>query len=278
MDLPIDKSALIITVEAFKISEENAMADLIHVQAQNSVETPTLSFTPEKTCELRNSCLPSPRRKLSTRAIVELMGGRDVLSLWESNIDYRKWVAMHLADLKHHVAGYDMAGKLPLTLKLASLGVGPTDLIVDPAHAGGLLGASDAFSVESEKFLEIKGASPVGKMKIPLQDKRFGQDHFEFKHIRLHGTSWDVLVFVCRKWNPSDWGDVNEYDHCGMWLGTVTRKVYKFALMRAGKSEFTEQRVCVTPGGKNKRNWLGRFVSWIPFEDLTREWWEEKIM
>ena len=165
----------------------------------------------------------------------------------------------------------DLAGKVPFSLKMKQIGQNQNTLWVDSAQAGGLYDTADALIPALLAFLEIKGAK--------LKSGSKGQ--FQIKKIRIEGTSWSFLVIVCRTQEPDNWTDPAEYDRCGFWMGVVSRKDYEEALLKAGISTRKTMNVTVTPGngaangGKKSRSWLGDYIKWTRFEDLSSNWWTQ---
>ena len=83
----------------------------------------------------------------------------------------------------------DLAGKLPLTLKMMSLGLRPQDLWIDFSQAGGMYGTDDGMIPSLREMLEVKGA----KLKSGTTC------HFQIKKISVDGTGWKHLFLVCRR-------------------------------------------------------------------------------
>ena len=197
------------------------------------------------------------------------MLANNILCLWQTCGRYRIKVRTMLQAGRQGRNAFDLAGKLPFSLKMMSLGVTERDLLVDSAQAGGLFGTADGFFCKTSRFLEIKGAKDKNRAtRNPDQAKK----QFEIKKVRVKNTSWQDLIIVCRPEAPNDWTSVIEYDRCGFWLGHVTRTDYLAALRAAGKPEDKALSVTVTPGAENSKNWLGRHIEWIQFRDLTSEW------
>lgn len=146
-------------------------------------------------------------------------------------------------------------------------------LWVDIAQAGGLYETADAFMPYKELFLEIKGA----------RRKAGTKSQFLMKNVRHLGTNWDVLVFVCRSQEPTDWLDPSEYDRCGFWIGVITRKDYMDAIEAHGQQHRLSLSFTVTPGngaacgGKRSKGWIGDIIRWTKSSDLTASWFEDAI-
>ena len=83
----------------------------------------------------------------------------------------------------------DLAGKLPLSLKMMSLGLRPQDLWIDFSQAGGMYGTDDGMIPCLREMLEVKGA------KLKSGTAR----HFQIKKISVDGTGWKHLFLVCRR-------------------------------------------------------------------------------
>jgi hypothetical protein len=148
--------------------------------------------------------------------------------------------------------------------------------MVDYAQSGGLYGTADGLIIgDNPGFIEIKGAS---KKKRSAAKGAKALDQYEINGIRSEGASWRHLLLVCRPDVPSDWTSAAEYKRCGFVLGYVSRRGYAQALRAAGLSETEDQRVAVTPWSRNERNWLGRHIAWVRFEDLDLAWWERHVL
>jgi len=162
----------------------------------------------------------------------------------------------------------DMAGKLPLALKALDAGISPQELLVDSAQAGGLHSRGDGSLVASDgraEGIEIKGAGL----------KRRKKRTFAFKGIRVRGTDWKHLFLLGREREPEGWSTASDVDGC-MWLGYVGRDRYKQALREADRSRREPQDATVTPG--SSRSWLGGAVEWVQLKDLSRKWWDTKVL
>ena len=187
-------------------------------------------------------------------------GGRGWLHAWDKKM--RKGLPRHSRDCM------DMAGKLPLALKALDAGISPQELLIDCAQAGGLHGRGDGSLVGNDgraEGIEIKGAGLKSKKKRT----------FAFKGIRVRGTNWKHLFLLGRQREPEGWSSARDVDGC-IWLGYVGRDRYKQALKAAGKSVRKPQDATVTPG--SSRSWLGSAVEWVRLRDLTRQWWDTKVL
>ena len=163
----------------------------------------------------------------------------------------------------------DMAGKVTLALKAMSVGISEQFLFLDPAQAGGLMGKSDGAIINvrgSKEFIEVKGC----------RCKKGKNFTVTLKDIRLDGTNFKHLFGVARKRDPSDWTDVDEYGQCDFWLAHVTRENLIKAMQESGRSHMRKVDATITPG--STRSWLGKYVKWIHFEDLTIDWWMKNVM
>lgn len=166
----------------------------------------------------------------------------------------------------------DLAGKVPFSLLMRSIGVNHKELYVDSALSGGLYSSADAFIPSSGTFLEIKSA----KLKAGSKNQ------FQIKKIRHQNTSWRYLIFVCRTKQPKDWLNPDEYNHCGFWIGVIDRETYMALLIANGLNDKISINVTVTPGtgaasnGGRSRSWLGDYIKWTRFEDIKDiNWWKD---
>ena len=150
----------------------------------------------------------------------------------------------------------------------SSAGISLQGLLVDCAQAGGLHGKGDGSLVASDgraEGIEIKGAGL----------KRGKKCSFAFKSIRVRGTSWKHLFLLGRESEPEGWSTASDVDGC-MWLGYVGRDRYTQVLRKEKRSMSTPQDATVTPG--SSRSWLGGAVEWVRLKDLTRAWWDTKVL
>jgi hypothetical protein len=169
----------------------------------------------------------------------------------------------------------DLAGKVPFSLLMLSIGVNRKELYVDSALSGGLYSSADAFIPCRGTFLEIKSA----KVKSGTKNQ------FQIKKIRHLNTSWRYLVFVCRTKQLNDWLDPAEYKNCGFWIGIIDRETYMALLTAKGWKDKTSINVTVTPGtgaasnGGYCKSWLGDYIKWTKFEDIKdKSWWKETFL
>jgi hypothetical protein len=199
------------------------------------------------------------------------MSGVNILSLWPDSAGFRQQVKTTLqtgVSCQRRNA-LDLAGKVPLSLKLLSLGVNNAELLVDFAQAGGLYGTDDGFIYSLKEFLEIKGA----------KRKKNTKNQYHIKKISVLGTGWRHLFLICRGKEPTEWTSVSEYDACDFWLGYVTRDGYMTALQESGRLDMPLVDVTVTPGRSEKSNsWLGKYIQWVKFRELTLEWWKKHVV
>jgi len=164
----------------------------------------------------------------------------------------------------------DLAGKIPLTIKMLSQNVSSSDLLIDFSQAGGVFAKSDGFYRPTKAFLEIKGA----KVKSGTKNQ------FQMKKIRHQGTQWTHLIFVCRTQQPRCWTDSDDLDRCGLWFGVVSRQKYTAALLKAPNGLYNRKEVTVTvtpgnglaSGGKPAKSWLGDSIKWTRSQDMTAQW------
>ena len=163
----------------------------------------------------------------------------------------------------------DMAGKVTLALMAMSVGIFEDVLFLDPAQAGGLIGKSDGAIINSQghkELIEVKGCKCRKGKKFTVT----------LKDIRLNGTNFKHLIAVARKRDPDDWTNVEEYGQCDFWLAHVTRVNLMKAMHESGRSHMHKVDATITPG--SNRSWLGKYVNWIHFEDLTTDWWMKNVM
>ena len=163
----------------------------------------------------------------------------------------------------------DMACKFTLALKAMSVGISEDFFFIDPAQAGGLMGKSDGAIINSrggKEQVEIKGCRcKKGKnMTVTLKD------------IRLHGTKFKHLFGVARKRDPTNWTSVDEYDACGFWLAYVTRENLIKAMQESGRGHLSTVDATISPG--YARGWLGKYVAWVRFKDLSLGWWVKNVI
>lgn len=162
----------------------------------------------------------------------------------------------------------DMAGKVVLALKALSVGISADMLIIDPAQAGGLMGKSDGAVVDRnglQQMHEIKGS----------RCKKGKPTTFTLKDIRVKGTTFLHILGVLRIQDPVDWTDVDEYSKCGFWLAHITRGNLLEAMAESGRGHLDKVDATITPG--SKASWLGKYVSWVKFDDLTLQWWNDHV-
>ena len=132
-----------------------------------------------------------------------------------------------------------------------------------------VVGKSDGAIINvrgSKEFIEVKGC----------RCKKGKNFTVTLKDIRLDGTNFKHLFGVARKRDPSDWTDVDEYGQCDFWLAHVTRENLIKAMQESGRSHMRKVDATITPG--STRSWLGKYVKWIHFEDLTIDWWMKDVM
>lgn len=224
------------------------------------------------TGDSQQSSLSSQSSNSSIPAFADALQATNLLHLLSCAHDgrwVRRWNKKMRKGLPQHNRDcMDMAGKLPLALKALDAGISPQELLVDCAQAGGLHGRGDGSLVASDgraEGIEIKGAGL----------KRGKRCTFAFKGIRLRGTDWKHLFLLGREREPEGWLCADDVGSC-LWLGYVERSCYKRALRVAGRSEREPQDATVTPG--SSASWLGGAVEWVRLEDLTREWWDRKVL
>ena len=170
---------------------------------------------------------------------------------------------------------YDLQGKVPFHMQMMELGADRKSLLVEFAHAGGLCDTSDGLLVKTREFIEIKSAGPkCRKSRAPAKTQRRSQagEQYTMKKIRVEGTNWQRLIFVCRPKEPDDWFDPRSYHKAGFWLGTVSREDYLEALRKAKLSTSVIRDVTLTPGKTTGRYFLSKFVTWKRFSELDRAW------
>ena len=76
--------------------------------------------------------------------------------------------------------------------------------------------------------------------------------------------------------DPTDWTDVEEYSKCGFWLAHITRENLVKAMAKSGRGHLDKVDATITPG--SKASWLGKYVTWVKFDDLTLQWWNENVL
>ena len=162
----------------------------------------------------------------------------------------------------------DARGKLPFCLIAKESGISESQLVVDPAQAGGLMGKSDGAFIGPhghKEPIEIKGSrAKKGKKKTVF-----------IKDIRLNGTDWQHLFIVSREQDPDRWTDVGKYETCGFKLAYVKRKDLIRAAFDSGRGLLTKVDATITPG--SKRSWLGRYVRCVKVQDISPDWWNKHV-
>jgi hypothetical protein len=162
----------------------------------------------------------------------------------------------------------DLAGKLPLCLKALTLGLDPSELMIDCAQDGGVYGRSDGCLVKPDgevQTIEMKGG-------ICRQGRR---SCFMIRNIRSAGVDWKHLFFTGRLRNPGRWDSLEDMENI-MYLAYVRRDVYERALAGAGRS--TDQPLCASVSPHSRDSWLGRHLKWIRLSRLSKEWWQENVV
>ena len=162
----------------------------------------------------------------------------------------------------------DLAGKLPLCLKALQIGIDPAKFMIDCAQAGGVYGRNDGCIVsqnEQVEPIEVKGG-------ICRKGKK---NSFFFNKIRSAGADWKHLFFVGRLRNPCRWDTLADMEHM-MYLGYICRDMYDLALSGAARSRTTPMSVSISPS--SAISWLGKYVKWIKFSDLTKGWWDQNVI
>ncbi len=242
------------------------------LSSQGSEGSSQSSSAGESTGDSQRSSLSSQSSNSSSAAFANALQATNLLHLLSRAHDgswVRRWNKKMRKGLPQHNRDcMDMAGKLPLALKALDAGISPQELLVDCAQAGGLHGRGDGSLVASDgraEGIEVKGAGL----------KRGKRCTFAFKGIRLRGTDWKHLFLLGREREPEGWSCADDVESC-LWLGYVERSRYKRALRAASRSEREPQDATVTPG--SSRSWLGGAVEWVRLEDLTREWWDGKVL
>jgi len=175
----------------------------------------------------------------------------------------------------------DLAGKLPLALKLMSLGLAASNIIIDAAHAHGPCLSADGFLVDAASFLEVKGSGPKHRPNPPRSSSWNRQ--YTIHNLRLT-SDWQVLMIVPRPQDPGDWTRAENFDE--FWLGVVTRKEFMEVASEGwdGISPKAKSFV-ITPGipesrfsRSTRRSPLSKIIRWVKFRDLTAEWWQENVL
>ena len=83
------------------------------------------------------------------------------------------------------------------------------------------------------------------------------------------------MFLVGRLHNLTRWDSVADMD-LTMYLGYVEREAYDRALSRAGRSAHHPTNVFVSP--TSKESWLGPYIKWVKFSELTKEWWTKNVV
>ena len=167
----------------------------------------------------------------------------------------------------------DLAGKLPLALKLMSLEFSENNVIIDAAHAHGPCEMADGFLVEANSFLEVKGSGPKHRKNQPASSD--GHHQYTVHHLRLN--MWRLLIIVLRPQDPGDWTRAENFDE--FWLGVITREEF---IAEYGIPPHEKDYV-VTPNIPDEstprlRSAFSKIVHWVKFRDLTAEWWKENVL
>ncbi len=163
---------------------------------------------------------------------------------------------------------HDLIGKLMLCQTAKASGISDSQLVVDHAQAGGLMGKSDGALIGpngQKQPIEIKGSHCKKEKKSTVF----------VKDIRLRGTDWQHLFIVSREQDPDLWTDVSEYGRCGLRLAYVKRRHLLRAMRESGRGHLAKVDATITPG--SKRSWLGPYVRWVRFQDISREWWDRHV-
>ena len=165
--------------------------------------------------------------------------------------------------------GNDARGKQPLCQIAKKIGIPASQLVVDPAQAGGLMGRSDGAIIGPQgrkEPIEIKG----------FRCKKGKRSTVYINDIRLNDTDWQHLFIVSRQKDPVRWTDVREYRECGFNLAYVKRRDLNRAVWASGRGLLTKVDATITPG--SKRGWLGRYVRWVKVQDISRKWWDKHVL
>ena len=220
--------------------------------------------------------MPGRQKKHLSMSELRAMKGSSLLELLskDRNGEFRSKLRDVFAKglSKNSCHALDLAGKVPFSLLMHSIGVNHHDLWVDSAHSGGLFDTADAFIPSIKAFLEIKSA----KLKAGSKQQ------FQMKKIKHLGTSWRYLVFICRAEQPDDWLDTAEHKRRGFWIGVIDRNTYIAQLKANNKYHLQQINLTVTPGtgtasaGGKSRSWIGNYIKWTKFNDVVdASWWRE---
>jgi hypothetical protein len=200
--------------------------------------------------------------------------------------------------LKERVA-LDLAGKVPLALKAMTMGILPHELNIDPALAGGLLGKFDAV-VKGSSSLSAPPASSIfsassasssagGEEGVEVKGARSyrGEKTFQISRLRPD-TPFQHLLLVVRRRDPTNWIDMRQLDQL-FWLGHVRRSDFDDAVAKRGVTGGTGDASIHSPPtltgeltasvtiGSGRRSWLGDIVTWVPFHELDKAWWDANV-
>jgi hypothetical protein len=169
----------------------------------------------------------------------------------------------------------DLAGKLPLALKLMSLGITAESTIIDAAHARGPCQAADGFLVDAISFMEVKGSGPKWRSVLQLRRSRNGRRQYTLHNVLFE--TWRLLVPVLRPQDPSDWTRAENFDD--FWLGAVTREEFVKGISgsRTGTGR-KQKKFVVTPDSRCHKSNLSKIIRWVKFRDLTVEWWKKFVL
>ena len=252
---------------ATNISSQTKVSDQGNISNRGTMNR---SITGSSFC----TCLPSTVSEGPTHFSADMVAAlkRNDLALLLKSISFLRMVESKLCSVNGLGRdGNDLAGKLPLSIMFTALGI--DDVLIDSAQAGGIFGTSDGFIKPLKEFVEIKGASAK---KRETKESSKAKHQYEFNNIRLKETSWKHLFLVCRSQQPNDWFSMEEYQRCDFWLGYATRDRL---LAELATESLTPSivRATVTPGGKYPKNSLGRALTWVKFQDVTKEWFQYHV-
>ena len=230
-----------------------------------------------KVIKVPNNSIPSLQIADDISADMVAAMENNNLSFLLKSKPFRQTIESKLSGVSHlGPDANDLAGKLPLSIAFSSLGI--EDVLIDRAPGSIIFGNSDGFIKPLKDFVEIKGAS--AKKRVVNQGPK-AMDQYEFNNIRLKETCWKHLFLVCRPEQPKDWLMMEEYERCGFWLGYTTRDRLIAELGKENSTTSSENstvRATVSPGATNPKNPLGRALTWVKFEDITKEWFEHHVL
>ena len=99
-----------------------------------------------------------------------------------------------------------------------------------------------------------------------------------FQVSRLRPDTFEHLLLVARRGNPTDWTDMRQLDQL-FWLGHVSRADFDWALKsRGGVGAVTGEVKANVTIDSQRRSWLGKYIQWVSFHMLDRAWWNKHVL